>query len=70
MSDIVVLFDLNRRATAPAGPPPLYPARVPTGPFGGEKNSGIGRFGGEWIIRELTRDHWITVRKQPTSYPF
>src|SRR5258708_22780518 len=28
MSDIVVLFDLNRRATAPAGPPPLYPARV------------------------------------------
>jgi aldehyde dehydrogenase (NAD+) len=43
---------------------------VPTGPFGGEKNSGIGRFGGEWIIRELTRDHWITVRYQPTAYPF
>jgi Aldehyde dehydrogenase family len=45
-------------------------ADVPTGPFGGEKNSGIGRFGGEWIIRELTRDHWITVRHQPTAYPF
>jgi aldehyde dehydrogenase (NAD+) len=45
-------------------------ADVPTGPFGGEKNSGIGRFGGEWIIRELTRDHWITVRHQPTVYPF
>ena len=44
-------------------------AEVPTGPFGGEKNSGIGRFGGEWIIRELTRDHWITVRHQPTAYP-
>ncbi len=28
MSDIVVLFDLARHATAPAGPPPLYPARV------------------------------------------
>jgi acyl-CoA reductase-like NAD-dependent aldehyde dehydrogenase len=22
---------------------------APTGPFGGEKNSGLGRFGGEWI---------------------
>jgi aldehyde dehydrogenase (NAD+) len=35
---------------------------APTGPFGGEKNSGLGRFGGEWIIHEFTRDHWITVR--------
>jgi hypothetical protein len=25
-----------------------------TGPFGGEKNSGIGRFGDEWIIHEFT----------------
>ena len=23
----------------------------PNAPFGGEKNSGIGRFGGEWIIQ-------------------
>ncbi len=43
---------------------------APTGPFGGEKNSGVGRFGGEWIIRELTTDHWITVRHQQTIYPF
>ncbi len=28
MSDIVVPFGLARHATAPAGPPPLYPARV------------------------------------------
>ena len=28
---------------------------TPTGPFGGEKNSGIGRFGGEWILHEFTR---------------
>ena len=42
----------------------------PTGPFGGEKNSGIGRFGGEWILREFTRDHWVTVRCQDGLYPF
>jgi aldehyde dehydrogenase (NAD+) len=43
---------------------------TPTGPFGGEKNSGIGRFGGEWIMRELTTDHWITVQHTPRQYPF
>jgi aldehyde dehydrogenase (NAD+) len=43
---------------------------TPTGPFGGEKNSGIGRFGGEWIMRELTTDHWITVQHTPRTYPF
>ena len=43
---------------------------TPTGPFGGEKNSGIGRFGGDWIIHELTRDHWITVQHSPPDYPF
>lgn len=42
---------------------------TPTGPFGGEKNSGIGRFGGDWIIDEFTRDHWVTVRHQPALYP-
>jgi aldehyde dehydrogenase (NAD+) len=43
---------------------------TPTGPFGGEKNSGIGRFGGDWIIREFTRDHWITVKQKECRYPF
>ncbi len=38
--------------------------------FGGEKNSGIGRFNGDWIVAELTRDHWITVQDEPRHYPF
>jgi aldehyde dehydrogenase (NAD+) len=42
----------------------------PTGPFGGEKNSGIGRFGGEWIIHEFTRDHWVTIQHSRPKYPF
>jgi aldehyde dehydrogenase (NAD+) len=41
-----------------------------TGPFGGEKNSGIGRFGGDWILHEFTRDHWITVQHSRPAYPF
>ncbi len=41
-----------------------------TGPFGGEKNSGLGRFGGDWIIHEFTKEHWITVRHEPAGYPF
>jgi aldehyde dehydrogenase (NAD+) len=43
---------------------------TPTGPFGGEKNSGIGRFGGEWIMQEHTTDHWITAQHTPRQYPF
>lgn len=30
-------------------------------PFGGEKNSGLGRFNGYWIMDEFTRTHWMTV---------
>ncbi len=39
-------------------------------PFGGEKNSGLGRFGGDWIIDEFTTDQWVTVQHQPRQYPF
>ena len=30
-------------------------------PFGGEKNSGLGRFNGPWIFEEFTRTHWLTM---------
>lgn len=39
-------------------------------PFGGEKNSGTGRFNGDWAIEEFTYDHWITVQSTPRNYPF
>ncbi|MNP14343.1 putative aldehyde dehydrogenase YfmT [compost metagenome] len=42
----------------------------PNAPFGGEKNSGLGRFNGDWAIEEFTTDHWITVQHQPRQYPF
>jgi aldehyde dehydrogenase (NAD+) len=43
---------------------------LPNAPFGREKNSGIGRFGGDWIVEEFTTDHWITLQHTPRSYPF
>jgi aldehyde dehydrogenase (NAD+) len=38
--------------------------------FGGEKASGIGRFGGEWAVGEFSTDHWISVQDEPRAYPF
>ncbi|KPN14179.1 aldehyde dehydrogenase [Bacillus australimaris] len=39
-------------------------------PFGGEKASGIGRFGGQWALEEFTRVQWVSVQNQPRKYPF
>ncbi len=43
---------------------------LPNCPFGGEKNSGLGRYNGEWSIEEFTTVHWISVQHEPILYPF
>ena len=37
--------------------------------YGGEKLSGLGRFGGEWSIDEFTTHHWVSVQHEPRPYP-
>lgn len=39
-------------------------------PFGGEKNSGQGRFNGDWALATFTTEHWVTVQHEPRAYPF
>lgn len=43
---------------------------LPNAPFDREKNSGIGRFGGDWLVEEFTSDPWITLQYTPRSYAF
>ncbi|MPQ70482.1 MULTISPECIES: aldehyde dehydrogenase family protein [unclassified Pseudomonas] len=43
---------------------------LPNMPFGGEKNSGLGRFGSEGLIHELTTEHWMSVQHTSRQYPF
>ncbi|MBH0231618.1 aldehyde dehydrogenase family protein [Halobacillus yeomjeoni] len=38
--------------------------------FGGEKESGLGRFGGEWALDKFTTVKWIGVMKGYRKYPF
>ncbi len=42
----------------------------PQMPFGGVKDSGFGRFGGEAVIDEFTDLHWVTVQSGSHPYPF
>jgi len=35
--------------------------------YGGEKNSGLGRFNAEWVIDEFTRPHWVTIQRGPNE---
>jgi aldehyde dehydrogenase (NAD+) len=39
-------------------------------PFGGEKNSGLGRFGGNFILEEMTTVQLVTIQKEKRVYPF
>jgi aldehyde dehydrogenase (NAD+) len=43
---------------------------LPNCPFGGEKNSGFGRFNGDWVIEAFTTDQWATVQHTPRRYPW
>ncbi len=45
-----------------------FALRVQAG-IGGEKASGIGRFGGDWALEEFTIDHWISTQREPREYP-
>ncbi|WP_460110445.1 aldehyde dehydrogenase family protein [Pseudomonas sp. S3_H04] len=45
-------------------------ADAPNVPFGGEKNSGLGRFNGDWAIDEFTTTQWVSVQREPRHYPF
>ena len=37
--------------------------------FGGEKEYGLGRFGGEWAIEQFTTDHRLSVRHTERRFP-
>lgn len=42
----------------------------PNAIFGGEKESGIGRFNGDYIKEEFTTTKWVTVQHQTRKYVF
>jgi vanillin dehydrogenase len=42
----------------------------PQVPFGGVKNSGWGRFGGQAALEEFTELRWISLQRSPRQYPF
>ncbi|WP_085993466.1 aldehyde dehydrogenase family protein [Oceanobacillus senegalensis] len=39
-------------------------------PFGGNKQSGMGRFGNPWVIDEFTKLKWISVQEEYREFPF
>jgi aldehyde dehydrogenase (NAD+) len=43
---------------------------MPQLPFGGERNSGLGRFGSKGMIEVFTTEHWISVQHTQAEYPF
>ena len=38
-------------------------------PFGGVKDSGVGREGGRWSIEEMTEVKWVTIQMGKRQYP-
>jgi acyl-CoA reductase-like NAD-dependent aldehyde dehydrogenase len=45
-------------------------ADEPQMPFGGVKDSGFGRFGGQAVVDEFTELRWVTVRSGTHPFPF
>jgi aldehyde dehydrogenase (NAD+) len=43
---------------------------MPQMPFGGDKNSGVGRFGSRGVIETFTTEHWISVQQRPARQAF
>ncbi len=39
-------------------------------PFGGNKSSGLGRFGNPWVVEEFTATKWVSVQTRDRQYPF
>jgi aldehyde dehydrogenase (NAD+) len=42
----------------------------PNIPFGGNKASGIGRFGNPWIVEEFTTTKWVSIQNEYRQFPF
>lgn len=42
----------------------------PDVPLGGNKSSGLGRYGNPWVIDELTKPKWISTQAQYRKFPF
>jgi acyl-CoA reductase-like NAD-dependent aldehyde dehydrogenase len=45
-------------------------ADEPQMPFGGMKDSGFGRFGGQAVVDEFTELRWVTMRGEGHPFPF
>jgi aldehyde dehydrogenase (NAD+) len=43
---------------------------APNIPFGGNKASGLGRFGNPWVVEEFTITKWVSIQTQDRHYPF
>jgi aldehyde dehydrogenase (NAD+) len=39
-------------------------------PFGGVKDSGFSREGGQWSMEEMTELKWVTIQQGQRHYPF
>ena len=40
----------------------------PNAPFGGVKESGLGRYNGEWVVDEMVEPKWISVQHEDRDY--